>query len=132
MPKKYSQNRNKKGQFKKGIIPPTAFKDGHKPWNTGKKRPEMTGEKNWKWKGDKVGYEAVHSWLHRQLGKAQRCENSKCVYPRLNERGRLMVKPWGYHWSNKSGKYLRDISDWWQLCISCHKFYDMKRKKQNK
>jgi hypothetical protein len=28
------------------------------------------------------------------------------------------------HWSNKSGKYLRDISDWRRLCVKCHKFFD--------
>lgn len=26
--------------------------------------------------------------------------------------------------SNKSGKYLQDIDDWWYLCAKCHKIYD--------
>ena len=33
-----------------------------------------------------------------------------------------------YHWANVSGKYLRDISDWIQLCVKCHKQFDIERR----
>ncbi len=29
-----------------------------------------------------------------------------------------------YEWSNKSGKYLRNVIDWQRLCIKCHRKYD--------
>lgn len=28
--------------------------------------------------------------------------------------------------ANKSGEYLRDLSDWLSLCVSCHRKYDFK------
>jgi len=39
------------GSFKKGIIPKTAFKDGHTPAMKGKKNLNLTGEKHHSWKG---------------------------------------------------------------------------------
>jgi hypothetical protein len=35
-----------------------------------------------------------------------------------------MEKPKRFDWANKSGKYMRDIADYIQLCPSCHKLYD--------
>lgn len=32
------------------------------------------------------------------------------------------------HWANISGKYLRDITDWVRLCVSCHKYFDKQKK----
>lgn len=74
----------------------------------GKKRPDMTGEKNWLWMGDKVSYRALHSWVERKMGKASKCENDK------NHQSTR------YHWANISKKYKRDLSDWKQLCPSCN------------
>ena len=28
------------------------------------------------------------------------------------------------HWANRSGQYLRDLDDWFQLCPPCHARYD--------
>lgn len=56
-------------------------------------------------------YQAVHRWVYRNYGKANHCES--CDKPEAN-----------YQWANISGKYLRDIADWKQLCISCHKLMD--------
>ena len=78
------------------------------------------GSKNGTWKGDEVSYSGLHRWIRRNLGKANRCDNPKCVYPRLSALGKMMLAPKRFHWANKSGKYLRDISDWWQLCQSCN------------
>lgn len=77
------------------------------------------GKKNHKWKGNKVGYIALHDWIKRYYGKASKCESEDCAYknPRL------------YHWANISGKYKRDISDWKQLCPSCHKKMDWRPSK---
>lgn len=65
---------------------------------------------DWKSKSVKT-YVAVHLWLHRKYGKASRCEHCK-------QDKHL------YHWANISGEYRRDISDWKQLCVSCHRKMD--------
>lgn len=58
------------------------------------------------------------------VGKANKCEMPKCLYPRKNSHGKIMLIPKGYNLSTKSGQYLRDINDIWMLCISCHQKYD--------
>lgn len=57
-------------------------------------------------------YTTIHSWIHRQLGKASKC--SKCEI-----KGRKR-----YHWANISRQYKRDYSDWISLCVPCHYKYD--------
>ena len=96
-------NRNTKGQFVKG----------HIPWSKG----IMLKNKHPLWKGDKVGYEALHEWVERWKGAPRKCE--KCGTTRAKR----------YHWSNKSGKYKRDLKDWQRLCASCHRRYDLKHLK---
>jgi len=76
---------------------------------------KRTKEKNNKWKGDEVGYHALHDWVRRNYGTPTKCENTHCI-----------KKSTKYQWSNISGKYKRDREDWQQLCVSCHKLYDYK------
>lgn len=64
------------------------------------------GEKNANWKSENVSYSTVHKWLVRMYGKANHCV-----------KGHIAKK---YDWANKTGKYLRDINDWHQLCRSCN------------
>ena len=71
-------------------------------------------EKGGNWKGDKVGYRALHNWVHKKLGKPQKCEFC----------GKEKTTPKSIHWANLSRKYLREISDWISLCAKCHKQYD--------
>lgn len=71
------------------------------------------GELNSKWKGDSASYAAKHIWVKYHYGKADHCEHCGAEEPRM------------YHWSNISGQYRRDINDWQQLCVPCHKKYDM-------
>ncbi len=75
-----------------------------------------TGEKNVNWKGDKVGYRALHRWVVVRLGQPHCCDH--CLKTNLKHRQ--------YHWANKSGQYKRDITDWIRLCVKCHKAYDKK------
>lgn len=72
----------------------------------------MLSEKNHMWKGDDVGYFALHKWIQRKLGSPKIC--SKCGENNLNKR---------YEWHNISGKYKRDITDWKRLCVKCHRIY---------
>ena len=72
------------------------------------------GDKSIAWIGDKVGYAGIHVWLKSKYGKANKC--SFCISKR----------PSRYEWANISGKYIRDIRDWMQLCPSCHRKHDNK------
>lgn len=90
-----------------------------------KRRMALWGKKNHQWKGDVVGYRALHKWVEHSLGKAGRCENKNCHYPRKDQRGVLMLRPKRFHWANISHKYKRDLSDWIQLCASCHMLNDL-------
>ncbi len=60
--------------------------------------------------GDDVGYQGLHSWVRRRLGKAEQCVT-------CNSRKNVQ-------WANISWEYLRDVSDWKSLCQSCHSKYD--------
>ncbi len=87
-----------------------------KEYQEGKRKSifsKRIGEKNHNWKGDKVGYRCLHLWVRRKLGKPTICK--LC--------GKTQDKPKSIHWANKSGRYLRDLSDWISLCVSCHKKY---------
>ncbi|OPZ89050.1 MAG: hypothetical protein BWY74_02891 [Firmicutes bacterium ADurb.Bin419] len=96
--------RNKNGQFVKGS----------KFWE-GKKRINFSGNNHFAWKGNEVGYNALHAWIKRVLGSPSFCENCK-------DSSRKM-----YHWANLSGEYKRDVSDWKRLCVRCHKNFDLRR-----
>ena len=73
---------------------------------------KMMGSENPNWKGDDVGYQSLHDWVERSLGKTKLCENCK-----RTDRKK-------YEWANKSGEYERDLKDWIRLCTSCHRKYD--------
>ena len=72
------------------------------------------GENSILWKGDDVGYRALHRWVENHLGKPTKCEHC----PKDNLSGHYI------HWANISGEYKRDASDWIRLCALCHKKYD--------
>ena len=63
------------------------------------------------WKGEKAGYQAIHIWVRKMLGKARECgvcNNSSAKR---------------YEWANISEKYKRDLKDYVSLCQSCHVKY---------
>jgi len=99
------------------------FKKVGGAWNKGKKG-FLAGEKHYKWKGGEVGYHALHSWIIREFGKATKCENKDCVYPRKNNANSWVRGARRYEWANISGEYKRDMKDFIQLCPSCHRKYD--------
>lgn len=124
---------------KKGIKPPSRI--GCTPWNKGKKwdkktkekmseaklknptrywlgkkNLKVTGENNKNWKGDLVGYNALHTWVSKWYGKPKTCEHCQ----KTNLVGRNI------DWANKSGRYKRDREDWLRLCKRCHALYDKK------
>lgn len=93
-----------------------ARKLGFGKWMFGRK-----GELSNVWKGEYVGYGALHDWVYRELGSPNKCTHC----------GKSALHPQGMHWANKSNEYKRDLNDWIRLCAKCHKEYD-KGRKQNK
>jgi len=77
------------------------------------------GEKNHQWKGNKVGYLALHEWIRRRLGRPKECRH-------CGQLGRHRNGKWSIHWANVSGKYLRVAKDWIPLCTKCHRIFDRK------
>jgi len=135
------KKKSNSGSFKKGVI----------PWNKGKKLSKVhcenlrishlgkkqsketiqkrvkqfSGKKHWNWK-ENPSYEALHTWVYKEFGKAYKCEMPGCKYPRIGDKGVILKKPKRYEWSNKTGIYNRERKNWWQLCPSCHRKYDYK------
>jgi len=66
---------------------------------------------------EKLSYGGAHSWIRKQP-KPNICSHCGILSPVAKD-GRSEL-----HWANKSGKYLRDISDWLCLCRSCHCKFD--------
>lgn len=120
------ERNNMATEFKKGMIPwnkgshlTEAQKDHLRRLNLGKKQSEETKrkiseshkeDKAYQWKGDNVGYDALHDWVKKHLGKAFECYH--CYSTKKVQ------------WANKSREYKRDLTDWLQLCQSCHTKYD--------
>lgn len=101
---------------------------GAKNFFFGKK---LKGEKSGRWKGDAVGYIALHSWLKRQFGRPDKCENRNCVYPRKAANGRVLLRPTGFEWANLDGVYARDRKHWVMLCCHCHRIFDKSKDKSS-
>lgn len=93
---------------------------GHPHTEEYKKRMSMLsarGSDHHNWKENNVSYATKHQWLHRNLGKANKCSNSECLKT-CNK----------YEWANKTGEYSRNSYDYFMLCISCHRRMDYKRR----
>lgn len=69
-----------------------------------------------RWKGDKVGYRALHIWVLKVLGRPLICKHC----------GKEKTTLKSIHWANKSYQYKRELNDWISLCVRCHKKYDQK------
>jgi hypothetical protein len=105
---------------KTGLPYKQGFKKGHGNIGGGVKKGQYLGEKHPNWKGDEIGYRALHKWVEFRLGKPRFCEN--CGNGNLTHRE--------YHWANISGLYKRQLSDWRRLCVSCHSKFDFKEGKR--
>lgn len=81
-------------------------------------RNQQTGEKAFRWVGEKVSYQGVHHWIRNQYGHASLCEFCGV---KTQEKYR---KPPRFVWANLSGKYLRKRDDWMMACYRCHSILD--------
>lgn len=69
--------------------------------------------KNRNWKGDNVGYGAIHHWLRVNF------KNEKCENPNCSRKSKTL------DWCLKKGKrYERRRENFIRLCRSCHCKYD--------
>lgn len=73
----------------------------------------IKGIRNSNWKGDDVGYSALHCWIKSNYGFPSKCKDC----------GTTSAKQ--YDWANISGTYKRDIKDFKRLCVKCHKKFDV-------
>ena len=71
---------------------------------------DQRGSANRNWKGDNVGYIALHQWLYKRKEKTGKC--STCSHRGHTE------------WANISGVYWRDLDDFAEMCQSCHFEFD--------
>ena len=76
----------------------------------------LSGQKNPRWEGNKVGYDGIHDWIKSKLGKPKKCQH-------CGKDGLVGIQ---IQWANKDHKYKRNINDWLRLCASCHDKYDQK------
>lgn len=74
-------------------------------------RKTKTGRLNPMWKGDKVGYHALHNWVKRHFPKPTKCNICQ------------QEKSW-LDLANISQDYKRDLVDWEWLCRKCHMIKD--------
>lgn len=89
---------------------------GKRSWNKGK-HPKYLQECNHpQWKGNGVGYGALHDWVKRHKGITHICEHC----------GKYVENTKYIHWANTNHKYRRVLEDYIRLCISCHRKYDAK------
>lgn len=72
------------------------------------------GKDHYKWTGDKASYGAIHLWLRKTYGKADRCENPKC--PKKSKIFEYALI--------KGKKHERKRKNYKKLCRSCHDIYD--------
>lgn len=109
---------------KRGSVNSGQFKKGSSPWIKGRTHTEETRRKISikgkgrippNFKGEEASYGSKHDWIRRHYGKADHCSFNP------------EHESFRYEWANISGAYLRDVNDYAQLCVRCHRQYDMIR-----
>lgn len=85
-----------------------------------------SGKKHWAWKGESVTKTGKHSYIINNHGSANKCENREEMFLGFP----CKRKSIRYHYAIKHGReYSKNINDYYSLCVSCHKKYDIKGKK---
>lgn len=128
--KRYSHKKPMSLEHKKAL---SIAHKGQVSYMKGKKHTKETikkisGLNSVHYKGDNAKYYAIHIHIRKYFGKASKCENPDCVYPRKKYNGKIMLKVEKYEWALKHGReYTRNIEDYYQLCHSCHQKYDKRK-----
>jgi hypothetical protein len=84
----------------------------------------LRGKNHPNWKKENIGITSKHAWLINTYGSANYCENRE-----NNIFGfKCNCKSEKYHYAVKHDlEYKKDIKNYYQLCTSCHKKYDLKK-----
>ncbi len=107
-----------KGWIKKGNqnwLGKTHSKESKKKMSISQKARKIDhkNEKNPQWKGDNVGYSALHVWICSHKKKEGIC---------------IICNEYKYtDWACIDHNYTRDLENYIELCHSCHKIYDKLR-----
>jgi len=70
-----------------------------------------------------IQYQSVHAWLRNHYGKAVQCDNKQqrvFVFP-------CSGKSKNFQWASRTKKYIRGRDNFYMLCVSCHKKFDLAR-----
>lgn len=80
-----------------------------------------SGSRNGSWRGDEVGYVALHDYIRERFAKTGTCEACGATPKpvRYVRTGKVVIRA-ATDWANISGKYQRERGDWRELCRSCH------------
>lgn len=80
------------------------------------RRGRFLGVEHHNWRGDSVSYSTLHAWVRRHKPKTGVC--TEC-------HAQVGTGGWsGTQWANISGRYRRDLNDFIELCIPCHRERD--------
>jgi len=101
-------------QQARSLMKNNKFALGHKLTKEHKAKLVKHNEKHWAWKGGQASYSAIHKWLVKNYGSANKCENPQCKQ-----------KSKSFHYALLFGKkYVHIRENYKMLCVSCHKIYD--------
>lgn len=89
------------------------------------RKGKAVGKEHWQWKGENVGYVALHAWIRRHLPKPERCQicNERPPKDVANIATKyLRALPWTADILIET--YNRDLKNWQWLCRKCHNYKD--------
>jgi len=95
---------------------PSSIKRGGGKFCSNECMKSIRGSNHKLWKGNKVGYTALHIWVRQNKPKPNACEICGKITTKLEA-------------ANISGGYKRDINDFVYLCKKCHRRFDNIKKK---
>lgn len=102
--------------------------EGHKMSETAKVKIRManSGERNKNWKGNKVGYVALHERVRKMLVRVcTHCKTTEKIEAALSHEAQsLKTDIMKVNGKDRIVRYSTDIDDYFPLCRPCHKQYD--------
>jgi NUMOD3 motif len=73
---------------------------------------KLSGIEHPLWKGEKVSYTNLHRWVQRHKPRTGTCARCQSSAKRTQ-------------WANVDHLYRRVLEDYIEMCVSCHKLYDL-------